>query len=281
MLRVPSEIKADHFESLKIQETTFVAYRNDFYPAKNDVFFEENAVIYVIEGDKLFTSPEQEVHVKKGDVLFIRRGYYLMSESINESYRSLVFFFEEKLLKEFVGQNLELFTNSNKSLKDQSPILVLKSNETFGKYVESILPYFKSKTNYLNQFLRLKLQEILLHLLEFDSSDQLKVQLLRIYEGQKTDLEYLMNTYYLKPLNTSELAYLSGRSVSAFKRDFSKHFGTAPGIWIKNKKLEHAAFLLKNTQKNVAEVAEIIGYESNSHFIKAFKEKFGHTPKKF
>ena len=45
MLRVPSEIAADQFESLKIQELTFVAYRSDVYPSKNEVFFEENAVI--------------------------------------------------------------------------------------------------------------------------------------------------------------------------------------------------------------------------------------------
>jgi hypothetical protein len=55
MLRVPSEIAADQFESLKIQSPglsqglTFVAYRSDVYPSRNEVFFEENAVIYVLE----------------------------------------------------------------------------------------------------------------------------------------------------------------------------------------------------------------------------------------
>jgi AraC-like DNA-binding protein len=44
--------------------------------------------------------------------------------------------------------------------------------------------------------------------------------------------------------------------------------------------LEHAAFLIKNKMGNVEEVAETIGYESVSHFIKSFKEKYGHTPHK-
>ena len=109
MLRVPSDISSQEFESLKIQDMTFVAYRNEVYPSRYEVFFEEHAVIVVLEGEKKFSSPTQEVHVEKGDILFIQRGFYLMSESINESYKSLVFFFDEKLLKEFVNLHPELF----------------------------------------------------------------------------------------------------------------------------------------------------------------------------
>ena len=280
MLRIPSEIQAHQFESLKIQENTFVAYRSDVYPSKNDVFFEENAVIYVLEGDKIFSSSSSEVRVQKGDVLFVKRGYYLMSESINVDYKSLVFFFDEKILKEFVSQNLELFDNNVSIDPNKSWLLTLKSNETFGKYVESILPYFKTKTKYLNQFLKLKVQELLLHLLEFDQKNQLKNLLFSIYTGQKADIEFILNTFYLKPLSLGEIAKLSGRSLSAFKREFQEKFSQSPGIWIKDKKLEHAAFLLKNKMGNVEEIAEMVGYESVSHFIKSFKEKFGVTPNK-
>lgn len=280
MLRIPSEIQAHQFESLKIQDNTFVAYRSDVYPSKNDVFFEENAVIYVLEGDKIFSSSSSEVRVQKGDVLFVKRGYYLMSESINEAYKSLVFFFDEKILKEFVSQNLELFENTSAIDPNSSWLLTLKSNEAFGKYIESILPYFKSKTKYLNQFLKLKVQELLLHLLEFDPNNQLKNLLFSIYTGQKANLEFILNTFYLKPLNLDELAKLSGRSLSGFKREFQDLFGEPPAKWIKDKKLEHAAFLIKNKIGNVEEVAETVGYESVSHFIKSFKEKFGITPNK-
>ena len=220
------------------------------------------------------------MRVQKGEVLFVKRGYYLMLESINESYNSLVFFFDEKILKEFVSQNLELFSNISDLDPNSSWLLTLKSNETFGKYIESIQPYFKTKTKYLNQFLKLKVQELLLHLLEFDPKNQLKNLLFSIYTGQKADLDFILNTFYLKPLNLNELAKLSGRSLSAFKREFQEKFGVSPGVWIKDKKLEHGAFLLKNKIGNVEEVAEMIGYESVSHFIKNFKSKYGITPNK-
>ncbi|SOE21639.1 Helix-turn-helix domain-containing protein [Spirosomataceae bacterium TFI 002] len=279
MLRVPSEIEPNQFESLKIQELTFVAYRSDFYPSRNEVFFEENAVIYVLEGKKRFSNPLEEVNVSKGDVVFIRRGFYLMSESIDESYKSLVFFFDEKLIKDFVNQHLELFEKARK--EQASTLLVLHGDETFGKFIASIFPYFKSKTKFLNHFLKLKLQELLLHLLAFDNSKHLLNVLKTIYLGEKEDLKYLMNNYYLKPLSMDELAKLSGRSLSTFKRDFKEQFSTSPATWIRNKRLDQAAFLLKNQSKSVAEVSEEIGFDSVSHFIKAFKERFGKTPSKY
>jgi AraC family transcriptional regulator, exoenzyme S synthesis regulatory protein ExsA len=296
MIRVPSLIHAGEFQSLKIQDMTFVAYRNQDPPLKNEVFFEEHAVIFVLEGEKKFVSPSQTIHVRKGNIVFIRRGYYLMQETIDSNYRSLVFFFNEKLLKEFVGQHLELIAPSapeggtfKKSESKVPPsgaegatygeeLLVLEITESLDKFTESIFPYFTLETSYLNHFLRLKLQELLLHILEIDHSQQFKNILFSLYKGEKADLNYLMNSYYLKPFSLEELSRLSGRSLSAFKRDFQEEFNTSPALWIKNKRLEYAILQLEKTHKNVSEISMEIGYESVSHFIKAFKEKFGITP---
>ena len=280
MIRVPSLIHAGEFQSLKIQDMTFVAYRNQDPPLKNEVFFEEHAVIFVLEGEKKFVSATQTIHVRKGNIVFIRRGYYLMQETIDTNYRSLVFFFNEKLLKEFVGQHLELFNNSLLRNEENSTLLVFEITESLDKFTESIFPYFNLKTQYLNHFLRLKLHELLLHILEIDVSGQFKNILFSLYKGEKVDLDYLMQSYYLKPLSLNELSRLSGRSLSAFKRDFQEKFDTSPALWIKNKRLEHAGLQLENTHKNVSEISMEIGYESVSHFIKAFKEKFGKTPGK-
>ncbi len=298
MLRVPSSIQPHQFQSLSIQrpilagsdgarsdgsEMTFVAYRSDVYPERNEVFFEEHAVIVVLEGEKKFSSPTQELHVHKGQILFFQRGCYSMNESIDVNYRSLVFFVNEKLLKEFVSQHLNIFQELLTPLP-AAPILSLSSSGTFTTFIQSLLPYFGAKAPFLNELLRLKFQELLLHLLELDTAGnpagQLRTLLWHIYQGQKADLDYLMNTYLLKPLSMSELARLSGRSLSAFKRDFEEQFHTSPGHWIRRKRLEHAHFLLRNTDKNVSEVSMEIGYESVSHFIKAYKQQYGFTPKR-
>ncbi len=302
MLRVPSSIQPHQFQSLTIQrpesagadgsrsdgsEMTFVAYRSDVYPERNEIFFEEHAVVVVLEGEKKFSSPTQELHVRKGDILFFQRGCYSMNESIDVNYRSLVFFVNERLLKEFVSQHLGLFQRTQAGFEPlpEAAILSFASSGTsvpgtFANFIQSLLPYFGSHTPYLNELLRLKFQELLLHLFELDTTCQLRTILWHLYQGQKTDLDYLMNTYLLKPLSMGELARISGRSLSAFKRDFELQFHTSPGHWIRRKKLEHAHFMLRNTEKNVSEVSMEIGYESVSHFIKAYKQQYGFTPKR-
>ncbi|RYF78155.1 MAG: AraC family transcriptional regulator [Cytophagaceae bacterium] len=317
MLRVPSSIQPHQFQSLTIQrpdpaggdgsrsdgsrsdgsEMTFVAYRSDVYPERNEIFFEEHAVVVVLEGEKKFSSPTQELHVRKGDILFFQRGCYSMNESIDVNYRSLVFFVNERLLKEFVSQHLSLFQRTPPVRRcgelaqtgfeplPEAAILSFASSGTsipgtFTNFIQSLLPYFGSSTPYLNELLRLKFQELLLHLFELDTTGQLRTILWHLYQGQKADLDYLMSTYLLKPLSMNELARISGRSLSAFKRDFEEHFHTSPGHWIRRKRLEHAHFLLRNTDKNVSEVSLEIGYESVSHFIKAYKLQYGFTPKR-
>jgi AraC-like DNA-binding protein len=44
--------------------------------------------------------------------------------------------------------------------------------------------------------------------------------------------------------------------------------------------MEYARRLLETNKYNVNEVGSQVGYSSASHFISAFKKKFGTTPKK-
>ncbi len=181
--------------------------------------------------------------MEKGDILFVQRGFYQMSESINESYKSLVFFFDEKLLKEFVGLHPELFNPEKATTVLENPILLAEVRRQFRKIHSQVgVPHFRSRTDLKNHFLRLKFQELLLHLLELDNSRQLRTILYSLYKGEKVDLSFLMNSYYLKPLTLNELARLSGRSLSAFKADFQDEFNTSPALWLKNKRLDYADF---------------------------------------
>ncbi len=232
-----------------------------------------------MEGDKIFRSEISEFKVKKGDILFIRKGYYLYSESTNATYKSLVFFIDSGLIKEFVNQNADILKEGPPR---QSPAWVMKlsADESFGKFIESVLPYFRTETRYLDHFLRLKAQELLLHLINSDKEGKFRKFLLENFSGKKIDLDYVLNTFFLKNISLADLAKISGRSLSSFKREFIEKYGTSPATKIRALRLEHAHFLLKNKLNTVEEVAEAVGYDSVPHFIKSFKEKFGTTPKK-
>lgn len=68
-------------------------------------------------------------------------------------------------------------------------------------------------------------------------------------------------------------------SISTFKREFEKHYATSPIKWFQNKRLEHAHYLMNKEQKSSSDIYLEIGYENLSSFIKAYKSKYGMTPK--
>ncbi|MDB4203936.1 AraC family transcriptional regulator [Polaribacter sp.] len=85
----------------------------------------------------------------------------------------------------------------------------------------------------------------------------------------------------LNKLSIKELSFLANMSASSFKRAFKKHFQSSPGRWFQEKRLEHAAFLLRQKSKRPTDIYEEIGYKNLSNFIKAFKTKFGVTPREY
>jgi len=93
------------------------------------------------------------------------------------------------------------------------------------------------------------------------------------------DLEFIVRTYLLQPVTLEEMASLSNRSLASFKRDFQRHYQSAPRQWINRQRLEHAQMLLNNTDRQVSDVALACGFESVSHFIRIFRKAFGVTPR--
>ena len=82
-----------------------------------------------------------------------------------------------------------------------------------------------------------------------------------------------------RDISVEELATLTNRSLTSFKKEFKSIFGMPPHRWIVEKRLERARMLLISTNKTVSEVGTECGFANISHFIKLFKRRFGITPK--
>ncbi len=83
------------------------------------------------------------------------------------------------------------------------------------------------------------------------------------------------------PPTQKELARLAGLNEYQLKAGFKEIYGNTVFGYLLDHKLDHARVLLDSKKFQVAEVAYQIGYSNPSHFIAAFKKKFGVTPKKY
>ncbi|MGO2294045.1 MAG: helix-turn-helix domain-containing protein [Psychroflexus halocasei] len=85
----------------------------------------------------------------------------------------------------------------------------------------------------------------------------------------------------VEPPTLKELSEEVGLSLKKLKEGFKEVYGDTVYSFLLNYKLEYARKLLEDGQHNVNEVGLAIGYSTASHFITAFKKKFGTTPKKY
>lgn len=78
--------------------------------------------------------------------------------------------------------------------------------------------------------------------------------------------------------NIDEMAGYCNMSDDQFRRVFRKRVGMLPKLYVDRMKLNHAAALLIETNLNIADIAEKIGYTDQYHFNRRFKEIMGMPP---
>ena len=91
--------------------------------------------------------------------------------------------------------------------------------------------------------------------------------------------EYL-DQHYQDPPTLQELSRLCGVNEYKLKKGFKQVFNTTVFQYLTDFRLDKAADILSDNQKNIAEVAYELGYYSPQHFSLAFRKKFGYPPGK-
>ena len=84
-----------------------------------------------------------------------------------------------------------------------------------------------------------------------------------------------------EPPSLQELANEIGLNLKKLKEGFKQIYGDTVYSFLFDYKMEQARKLLESNLYNVNEVGLQVGYSTASHFIAAFKKKFGTTPKKY
>lgn len=104
---------------------------------------------------------------------------------------------------------------------------------------------------------------------EDDSEEEAVVQVLRYIENHYNDG------------SLSECAELLHYDFYWLSREIKKQTGKNYTDLLQEKRMAQAAFLLKTTKMNVADIALSIGYENVSYFHRLFGKTYGLSPKKY
>lgn len=223
------------------------------------------------------------VEVPAGKLVLMPKGIYTVSDILPQrggDFEAMMFFFENDVIRQFL-ESIEFQQSKEKS----SSHAVAEASESIHFFAESLLKIYASGAARPNrQLTKMKLFE-LLHLVNdsFSGENSFAALLSALDNRERRSLRDFMQTNFHKPLAIEDYAYLTGRSVSTFTRDFKAKFdGISPKQWLIERRLEKAhGLLVRNHVGNISDVAGESGYENTPHFIKEFHKKFGITPKQF
>lgn len=264
-------------QSLLTADIPFAHYRQETLIDKRTCFIREHMILFVLKGHKLIHFNDKTIKVSPGNIILLKRGFYVMSEFVEEglNYEALLVFFTDEFLKKFLHTHQLAAVVGATGTGDY---FSLPANDLLDAFKLQYVQYFLQPVDGLEAILQLKLQELFLLLLAGPRRQELLVFLQGIAFSRPLDISYIVRQHLFQPLTLEELAKLSGRSLASFKRDFQQQYQCPPRKWINAQRLAHAKTLLEHTDQQVAEVATACGYENVPHFIRMFRQEFGCTP---
>jgi AraC-like DNA-binding protein len=273
-ITLPEELNLSSSKSILVYD-----YKSITEISKQQILLNKNTFSFLQEGTKEVFFDNSTYAIDNSQFLLMKSGNCLMTEKLSSDskyYRSILFFFSNEDVMNFV-RKFRLETSNSKTLYSTYSFnydLFIK------RFVDSLLDISKLSKSIQENILNSKFEEIMLYLIDLKGLDFL-YSLIDNNDNQNQKFIQTIESNRLNKLTIKELSFLSNMSVSSFKREFEKNFHSSPSKWFQDKRLEHSAYLLKNSPKRPSDIFEEIGYENLSNFIQAFKIKFGVTPKKY
>ena len=112
---------------------------------------------------------------------------------------------------------------------------------------------------------------------ETDTSPALEREVARAL----ADTRRYMEEHLDEPLTIPALSRRSCLSATTFKAGFRRLYGLPVHAWLRQRRMERAAELLRSSPLSVLGVAQSVGYSSASQFTAAFRRQYGVTPAQY
>lgn len=241
------------------------------------LFLEDHLLLFVQHGIYSISYGGEIYTVHQNEMVLLKKAISIQYQKTEDpgdpcllEYK--MFFLKDDLLREF----FKMADIKAKNPQLMVPVSVRPVNERLIKYVESLEPYFNEPEKVDGNLIKIKLLELLYDLAATD--ENLMQQLMQLKQQVRGDIPKIVEENIQNPVSLEDLAYLSGRSLSSFKRDFQLIYNMSPYHWLRERRLDRAKEPLMNTDISVTDICFMTGFENVAHFSRAFKERYGNSP---
>jgi len=240
-------------------------------------FIPEHFFLYLAKGKMNGYDGSKNQTLNAGEYCLViknRLARYNKEKAENE-FEKVIIIFDEVFLKKIQEKHKPTVAK----FKPEKAFLKLNKSELIPNFIQSLVPYYNYSGKIDKAFADIKREELLIILLK--NQPELAGVFFDYGIPEKINLEAFMNKNFKFNVSIQRFAYMTGRSLSAFKRDFKEIFNETPNRWLVQKRLQEAHFLIEKKNKKPSEIYLELGFEDLSHFSYTFKKQFGQTPTEF
>lgn len=242
---------------------------------KTEAAFDDHLLVWLISGETKIIQADESFVFGAGSTFLIPRNQ--LATIINYPkdglpHKAVAMHLSAKRLREFYKDN------QAKSKTTTEKIISFEKHPLLESCLASLIPYFEMQNNFPENIASIKINEAINILRTID--EKIDFVLNNFDEPGKIDLVAFMEKNFMFNMPLEKFGYLTGRSLTTFKRDFYKAFSLTPQRWLTKKRLELAHYELAEKNKKPVDVYYETGFENLSHFSFAFKKQFGYAPTK-
>jgi len=254
------------------QEIVLACIEERFF--QKEILIEQHAVVKILSGEMRVVQADQTHIFVAGDiVLFPRNALTTVTKYPKDDrpYRSVLLYINSEKLQGYYARN-EPKTEAVHDMR----LRTFKSNMLFESFFASLMPYLEMHGSLPENIAGIKIEEAI-SILRNTRSD-VDSLLANFEHPGKLNLVDFMEKNYMFNLPLEKFSYLTGRSLTTFKKDFKNIYGTTPQRWLTTRRLDLAHQQLEAQRRKPIEVYFEVGFENLSHFSYAFKKQFGYAP---
>jgi len=255
-------------------DENFIDYLCPITEDKARVWSHKNCLLYVTEGMKGYASMNYYHESRQHQLLFVRKGGFIVHQHLEKPYRALIFMFDDTVISELMANYPDLVpakTDGNIDSIDMPVVMELKTSA----FIESIFitsyEYLKHPTTESRISLEFKFKELMVNLLREKDSNSFYYYLSCLCKNERLSFVKLIHDNGHYNFTIEELARTANMSPSTFKRAFKRYMNSSPGDWLRQRRMARAKTLLTSSDKNISDIAFELGYSDTASFSKAFK----------
>ncbi|MGH8017137.1 MAG: helix-turn-helix domain-containing protein [Opitutaceae bacterium] len=237
-------------------------------------------VVHVLTAKKAWRTLGGTWSAKAGETIYFKKGAYIFPVP-EPGLCIFVFLVPDPLVRDVVRELSAESPFVAEAAEAHEPFIRIQPDAGVSAFLQAMNVLFAGSEQPPEPLLRLKLRELITSLLLSAANPALSAYFRSLAACEAPSIPAVMEANFHHNLSLEVFAQMCHRSLSTFKRDFRQHYGTSPGRWLLERRLDCARNLLRHTSLSVTEVMLECGFENASHFGRAFRMRFDQSPSAF